>query len=636
MRVKLLLLLLVSVCSAIAQDENYATGKIPATLLKNANAVLRNSHTEIRVVSGTDITVSERYAVTVLNEKGKRFGIFRQQYNKLVNLTSIHGRLYDRNGEEIKKLKKNDIKDLAAFDGTFHDEDRYKYYDFDCSDYPYTCVFEYEQVLRSAFFLHEWSPRPGYDCAVEKADMEMVCPVDFSFRHRTYHSDQQPTVLVEDGKTRITLAFSNISADPRPNGFSVEQNFSSPALAIVPDNISLEDIQGSMRSWSDFGKFFYDLNVNRDQLPETMRKVVHNLTDTCSGDQSKVAVLYNYLQKNTRYLNIVLGIGGWRTWDAAFVAQKGYGDCKALTNFMKAMLKEAGVTSYPALIWGGNPQKQMEADFADNVFNHVILCVPQKAGDTIWLECTSQDMPPGFLSSFTADRQALLISPSGGFPVYTPAYSSMDNSLRRTALINITTADEIEGSVTGIYKGYWWDSEKAVFGAGKTEVDDYMNKKYAIPSYEVLNYKLAGLIEGFIPVIHEQVALKGKGNISRSGDKLYVTPEVFRFAIAFPTSTEKRTTPFQLSQGFCVFDTVVLDLKGIYTMDMPPRQINTVLPFAVYRTRTFLEEGHLLKTETYFEQKAGKYNADLFVDYLKLAKDVNAGHERVILVTREK
>jgi len=76
-------------------------------------------------------------------------------------------------------------------------------------------------------------------------------------------------------------------------------------------------------------------------LPDNIKKEVHELTDNLKDVRQKVYVLYDFLQKNTHYINVSLGIGGWQPFPADYVAIKRYGDCKALSNYMVALLKEA-------------------------------------------------------------------------------------------------------------------------------------------------------------------------------------------------------------------------------------------------------------------------------------------------------
>src|SRR6185369_10049796 len=100
---------------------------------------------------------------------------------------------------------------------------------------------------------------------------------------------------------------------------------------------------------------------------------------------------------------------------------------------------EAGIRSDYTLIHSGDEENYMTDDFPSSQFNHVILCVPLQK-DTVWLECTSQTLNPGYLSSFTCDRNVLLVDENGGTLVKTPRYDYNQNlQVRKT---NATVSEE--------------------------------------------------------------------------------------------------------------------------------------------------------------------------------------------------
>ncbi|MBL0131544.1 MAG: hypothetical protein IPP43_10800 [Chitinophagaceae bacterium] len=109
------------------------------------------------------------------------------------------------------------------------------------------------------------------------------------------------------------------------------------------------------------------------------------IQETINSVPEKIRILYNFLQSNTHYISIQLGIGGWRPFEASFVALKAYGDCKALSNYMFSLLKEAGIVSYYTLIKAGDGAADLVTDFRSRKFTHAIVCVPVEK-DTIWLE----------------------------------------------------------------------------------------------------------------------------------------------------------------------------------------------------------------------------------------------------------
>ena len=90
------------------------------------------------------------------------------------------------------------------------------------------------------------------------------------------------------------------------------------------------------------------MQKGRDILPEETKLKVQELTKGMTDPVAIIGVLYNYLQQNTNYVGIQLGIGGWQTYDETYVTTKKYGDCKALSNFMISLLKKKELKAMPS------------------------------------------------------------------------------------------------------------------------------------------------------------------------------------------------------------------------------------------------------------------------------------------------
>jgi hypothetical protein len=197
------------------------------------------------------------------------------------------------------------------------------------------------------------------------------------------------------------------------------------AVHFAPERIYLDGHEGDFKNWKQVGQYFYDLNAGRDVLSPVMQEQVRSMVSGAKNDREKISILYQYLQKNHRYISLQLGIGGWQTLEATFVEQKKYGDCKALSNYMKALLAAVGIKSHQVLIFAGvKGCPAIDADLASPRFNHVILYVPDQ---DVWLECTAQYGPAGYLGDFTCDRQCLMLTPEGGKLVRTPTFTHKDN-----------------------------------------------------------------------------------------------------------------------------------------------------------------------------------------------------------------
>ena len=111
------------------------------------------------------------------------------------------------------------------------------------------------------------------------------------------------------------------------------------------------------------------------ELPEEVKTEITELTKDASSPIEKAKIVYNYMQNKTRYISIQVGIGGWKPMLAEDVDRLGYGDCKGLSNYTKALLDYVGVTSYYTVVYGGSDIRDIDSDFSSLQGNHAILSI---------------------------------------------------------------------------------------------------------------------------------------------------------------------------------------------------------------------------------------------------------------------
>ncbi len=626
-----LLLLVCAVCRA--NDTHYAVSSIPAELLKKANAVIREDHYEVNIISTHEVRTTERYAVTVLSDKGAEYGKLNELENSFTRVTSIKGWLYDKYGNKLRDLKKREIKTTAPYSYGGVTDVYYSDFDFGYGGYPYTCVYEVETVRNMTFFLPEWEPQTDYDCAVESSDIKVTYPKELSLHYHLFHLPVAPVIRSVDDGYELTAYVKNVPATAEPNDFATNSTCHLPTIVFSSEQFELADRSGSMATWKDLGTFLYQLNASRDVLPDAVKKTVHTLTDTCNNAAAKIDLLYAWLKANTRYVSVQLGIGGWQTFDAQYVASKGYGDCKALSNYMKALLKEAGIPSYQAVVSSGSGSRfSMVDDFPCVKFNHVILCVPG-THDSTWIECTSQTLPAGYLSAFTDNRNVLLLTEHGGFVVRTPKNKPEMNAMERKATFSVDK-DQVSGKVTLNYKGYLWEREHAISEMPKTEMVNYVAGKFKNGEFSIAGGAVTITKGRNMPFITEETAVKGDGVISESGVHIFLAPHVFNIMMTPPPSSETLGKSFELRHSYSVADTITYHFAGNYTMDAYERN-TTSFPFANYRFKAWLEDGNTVKVAYHYQQIEGAYPVTTYADYVKLYKDINTACSNKLVLSKK-
>src|SRR5690606_29432422 len=97
-------------------------------LKQNSNAVVRLHQVNITLNSINDMDVFEKRIVTVLNKEGDDDIDAVVHYDNNVKIKELEVVVYNQLGMVIKKIKKNDFKDVSAVDGgTLYSDSRVKY-----------------------------------------------------------------------------------------------------------------------------------------------------------------------------------------------------------------------------------------------------------------------------------------------------------------------------------------------------------------------------------------------------------------------------------------------------------------------------------------------------------------------------
>lgn len=592
--------------SALANGIKYPVSSIPENLKKNANVVKRMEETEFRIVNTGEAVLYHKYVLTVLNENGDHDAALVEYYDNLQKITSIEGAIYDAAGNQIKKLKSKDVMDLSAVgDNNLMDDNRRKVYQFYYKSYPYTVEFEVKKKFNNTLFLPTWLPVEDENFSVEQSSYSIVCPANYNVRFRAFNYKGDPELTSEKDKKIMKWQVKNLPGVVRP--------YASPPLYelttiiyFAPTDFEIEGYKGSMNNWQEFGKFVYSLKKDRDQLPDDVVQKVQQLTNGITDEKEKIKILYSYLQHQTRYVSIQLGLGGWQPFDASYVARKGYGDCKALANYMYSLLKAANIKSYYTLVKAGSGQNIIE-DFPSQQFNHVIVCVPLQK-DTMWLECTSQTLPAGYLSEFTANRKALLIDEQGSTLVSTPRYTVKENKQVRNIIGKIDEEGNLTMKSNTTYGGTQQDALSGMINAlSKDKVQKVLQQELELSTYDVNDFKYTES-PNVLPELNEELDISVSGYATVSGKRLFITPNILNRATKKIDVDNTRTTDLVFFQEWRDEDNCEIEIPKGYQVEAMPQNVLSKTKFGIYSCIIKLD-GNKILYHRIREQFSGRFSA---------------------------
>jgi len=632
MRRTLYWLLLLVPGPAFAQ--NYSTASIPDSLRKGARAVLREQEVILEIKSPGKATEKERRVLTILNPEADGFAGYVSQYDKFDDISSIGGVLYDSLGKTIKKVKRKDMEDKGYEDGySLATDARYLEHNFYCQNYPYTVDYQEEDAIDGIRGFGGWMPLIASEVSTQHSKYTVIAPRNYKLRWELLNG-AQPPVITESGDKKIyTWEAQNLPARRTESSGPVWRDI-VPYVMLGPSEFEAQGYKGDMSTWQGYGKFIEQLRIGRDVLPEEVKRQVHALTDTISDRRRKVYVLYRYLQQNTHYISIQLGIGGWQPFSAEYVATRKYGDCKALSNYMVALLKEAGITGKYVEIEAGDDAYPMVENFPCSQFDHAISCVPMDK-DTIWLECTSQTESPGYMGTFTGNRKAVLIDEDGGHVVRTPSYSAQDNRETRVVRAQINPDGSLDADVNTEYRCEQQEyPHHLMVDLSSEEREKKLNERFSLGTYKVDKSRYQA-VEGPSPVVKEFLHVAAPSYASVSGRRLFIAPNIFNRSQKRLPADSVRKYDYITDFSYTDIDSVVIGVPAGYQPEAMPKEVAIDGPFGHYHCSVHFD-GDKLVYYRYRQQSAGRFHPSDYSALVKFYEQLyQSDNQRAVLVKKE-
>jgi transglutaminase-like putative cysteine protease len=628
-----IVLLFIISSTIYSQNQSYTVAKIPKDLMENANAVVRLNEQTIEISSRKSMVITSKRVVTILNDNGLNHMNAGEYASGSSKIKSIEAVILNKDGQEIKKVKRRDFKENSVSEGSIVTDNTLLFLDYTPVIYPFTLVYESVVETSNTAFIPSWYPVESTLVGVESTSIRIVYLPELGFKYKEFNFEVVPEIKKEETATSIKFSATNIAPFKNEEYSPSYQSF-FPNVMFGLTNFNLEGVEGVASDWKTFGSWMYEsLLKNTTEIPKETQIVIKQLVGNEKDPLKITKIIYQYVQNKTRYISIQLGIGGWKPMLAKDVDRLGYGDCKALTNYTRSLLQTVGIPSYYTVIYGDRDLRSLQSDFVSMQGNHVILAVPIDE-KMYWLECTSQENPFGFQGDFTDNRLALVVKPEGGEIIRTHEFKTDENSQISSGSFTVNAAGTLSGSVVIKSKGTQYDNK---FGNEKKSAEDrskfYKNYFWYINNINLQKINLANNKETV--EFQEEITFEAASYGTVNAGRMMFSLNVFNPVSSVPKRYRTRNNPFEIDRGFYDYDDITIHLPEGYTIEAKPDDYELTDKFGYYKTQYKIVDEKTVQYTRMYRIDSGFHDKSEYDNFRKFRENIaKTDNAKIVLIKK--
>lgn len=629
-RTATLIILLFAALTLQAQTGNYSVLNIPDSLRRDASLVMRDENIKVVVKDKNTAWYDVHQVITVMNEQAKGRLAFYWMSDKFHVLDAAEIKVYDALGNKKNTYSRKEMNSINYGEGLVP-EGKLTFLEVTAPSYPITVEYTYSVKFKGILSLPDYDLQSPWE-SVQHSVFEVEAPDDPGVRYKLVNTKLQPVETISGSKKKLRWEVTNLKAYKLEKHSGPSYAYKSMVL-LAPNRFQLDDYEGDMSNWKNFGTWIKDLYAKTTGLPEEKKQFYRDMVKQATSDREKARILYQYMQNNMRYVSIQLGIGGWRPFPASFVDEKKYGDCKALSNYLKSALDAVGIRSNIVVIYRDYQPNLITEDFPVNNFNHVILCIPGTK-DTTWLECTSTTLPFAQLDESTKNRKAMLVNEDGGVLVNTPRSDYVVNKQSIHTLIEVNT----EGGATVQSNARFGGDERDQLMDFHDFKDDEKRRWFLVNfSWKQPDqFKINTSEKKADPYWLKTEMGYEKIYSFNAGSKLFFEPRLYPIFHEDIPENNERIRDYHFTYPYQSFDTTIYKFPAGYTLENLPQNRSVSKPFAQYNsTYTWDAATRTLTACAWLQLKERIVKAADYKELSDFRKQVSADMNEKIVVKKE-
>ena len=238
--------------------------------------------------------------------------------------------------------------------------------------------------------------------------------------HVTTNGVEADPPLTAGGKTRHVWRYHNDTAQiPEPEAATDIRDTPHIAITTLPD-------------YADVSRLYTGIFQGHTEVTPEISKLAAQVTGSERDRRAQARLLYEWVSANIRYVNIVLGAGGFVPHKAADVLKNGYGDCKDHVMLLEALLAAKGIKSSPVLIRAAANTYKLPPAASPFLFDHLITYIPEFK---LFADSTARHAPFGVLPESDAGKEVVMVGAAK--TAVTPAISVTNSTIGATSTVTV-------------------------------------------------------------------------------------------------------------------------------------------------------------------------------------------------------